>query len=43
MKNKGRLQGFSKIEDEVDMQNNIEVPKHLKMTYPGICNSHCSQ
>ena len=43
MKNKGRLLGFSKLEDEVELQNNVQVPKYLRMTYPGICTESCTQ
>ena len=39
MKAKSRLQGFSSIEDEIDADNNIEVPKHKPMTYEGICDT----
>ena len=38
MKSKGRLQGFSNLDDEIDLQNNINVPSHLSMTYEGICD-----
>ena len=39
MKAKSRLQGFSNVEDEIDAENNIEVAKHLPMTYEGICDT----
>ena len=38
MKGKARLQGFSSIEDDIEPNNNQEVPRHHPTTYEGICN-----
>ena len=36
MKAKSRLHGFSSVDDELDAEADIEVPKHLPTSYPGI-------
>ena len=43
MKNKGSLQGFSKPEDEFDIQKDEEQQKYLQITYPGVCDAYCTQ
>jgi hypothetical protein len=36
MKLKSRLQGFSRLDDEIDAENNVEVPRHPLMSYKEI-------
>jgi len=36
MKSKSRLQGFSCLDDEIDVENNVEVPRHPLISYKGI-------
>ena len=38
MKVKKRLLGFSSLDEEIDAENNVEVPKHRTMSYQGICD-----
>ena len=36
MKSKSRLQGFSSLDDEIDVENNVEVPRHPLISYKEI-------
>ena len=40
MKNKGKLLGFVKYDEQLDFEGQ-EPTQHQPMTYPGICSKNC--